>query len=64
MSKYNAEVRHGWLPSKVLEVFALSFKVWLFHAHLVHRLYFNSREVHISTLPGIRSGACPGGCKS
>ena len=36
-----------------------AFSELLFDAHQVHCLYFNTREIQISTLPGIRSGICP-----
>jgi biotin synthase len=63
MSPYKAEVRHDWLQPEVLDLFELPFNELLFNAHQVHRLYFNPREVQISTLLSIKTGACPEDCK-
>jgi len=62
MSTQKAEVRHNWSQSEVLELFEMPFNELLFHAHQVHRLYFNPREVQISTLLSIKTGACPEDC--
>lgn len=63
MSTHQAEVRHDWSQSEVLGLFELPFNELLFNAHQVHRLYFNPREVQISTLLSIKTGACPEDCK-
>jgi len=63
MNKHETEVRHDWLRSEVLDLFQLPFNELLFRAHQVHRLYFNPREVQISTLLSIKTGACPEDCK-
>jgi biotin synthase len=62
MSTHEVEIRHDWLQSEVLELFELPFNELLFRAHQVHRLYFNPREVQISTLLSIKTGACPEDC--
>ena len=62
MTTHEVEVRHDWRQSEVLELFELSFNELLFRAHQVHRLYFNPREVQISTLLSIKTGACPEDC--
>jgi biotin synthase len=62
MSTQKAEIRHDWSQSEVLELFELPFNELLFHAHQVHRLYFNPCEVQISTLLSIKTGACPEDC--
>ncbi|MBT8075140.1 MAG: biotin synthase BioB [Gammaproteobacteria bacterium] len=63
MSTDPSEVRHDWSRPEVMELFALPFNDLLFRAHQVHRLYFNPREVQISTLLSIKTGACPEDCK-
>ena len=63
MSNTEPEIRHDWLQPEVLDLFELPFNDLLFRAHQVHRLYFNPREVQISTLLSIKTGACPEDCK-
>ena len=63
MSNPEAEIRHDWLQSEVIDLFELPFNDLMFRAHQVHRLYFNPREVQISTLLSIKTGACPEDCK-
>ncbi len=59
----STEIRHDWMQSEVLDLFALPFNDLLFRAHQVHRLYFNPHKVQISTLLSIKTGACPEDCK-
>ena len=63
MSTHKAEIRHDWLQSEVMDLFELPFNELLFSAHQVHRLYFNPREVQISTLLSIKTGSCPEDCQ-
>ena len=63
MSTHEVEVRHDWSQTEVMDLFELPFNELLFRAHQVHRLYFNPREVQISTLLSIKTGACPEDCK-
>jgi len=63
MSNPEVEIRHDWLQSEVIDLFELPFNDLMFRAHQVHRLYFNPREVQISTLLSIKTGACPEDCK-
>jgi biotin synthase len=63
MSSPEPEIRHDWQQSEVLDFFELPFNDLLFRAHQVHRLYFNPREVQISTLLSIKTGARPEDCK-
>jgi biotin synthase len=63
MSTPYADIRHDWSQTEVLALFELPFNELLFRAHQVHRLYFNPREVQISTLLSIKTGACPEDCK-
>jgi biotin synthase len=62
MTSQEVETRHDWSQKEVLGLFELPFNDLLFHAHHVHRLYFNPREVQISTLLSIKTGACPEDC--
>lgn len=63
MSTAKAVIRHDWSQAEVMALFELPFNELLFRAHQVHRLYFNPREVQISTLLSIKTGACPEDCK-
>ena len=62
MTSREVETRHDWAQSEVLDLFELPFNELLFHAHQVHRLYFDPSEVQISTLLSIKTGACPEDC--
>lgn len=62
MTSHEIETRHDWSQPEVLGLFELPFNELLFHAHQVHRLYFNPSEVQISTLLSIKTGACPEDC--
>jgi biotin synthase len=62
MTASNAEIRHDWSQSEIVDLFELPFNELLFHAHQVHRLYFNPSEVQISTLLSIKTGACSEDC--
>jgi biotin synthase len=62
MTSREIETRHDWSQPEVLGLFELPFNELLFHAHQVHRLYFNPSEVQISTLLSIKTGACPEDC--
>jgi biotin synthase len=62
MSTREVKIRHDWSQSEVLNLFELPFNELLFNAHHVHRLYFNPREVQISTLLSIKTGACSEDC--
>jgi len=55
--------RHDWLQSEALYFFEAPFNDLLCRAHHVHRLYFNPREVQISTLLSIKTVVCPEDCK-
>ena len=62
MNTTPSDIRHDWSQSEVIDLFELPFNELLFLAHQVHRLYFNPREVQISTLLSIKTGACPEEC--
>jgi biotin synthase len=63
MNNPEAEFRHDWLQPEMLDLFELPFSDLLFRVHQVHRLYFNPREVQISTLLSVKTAACPEACK-
>jgi len=54
--------RHDWTRAEVRELFALPFPDLIFRAAQVHREYFDSSEVQISTLLSIKTGGCPEDC--
>src|SRR5215470_10770557 len=56
------EIRTDWTLNEVRELFALPFADLMFHAQRVHRANFDPREVQVSTLLSIKTGACPEDC--
>ncbi|MEZ5501741.1 MAG: biotin synthase BioB [Halioglobus sp.] len=56
------DIRHDWSRGEVEALFALPFNDLLFHAHSVHRRYFDPNRVQVSTLLSIKTGACPEDC--
>jgi biotin synthase len=57
-----ADIRTDWTREEVRALFALPFGELLFRAQLLHRKYFDAREVQISTLLSIKTGGCPEDC--
>jgi len=55
-------VRHDWTREEVRALFALPFPDLMFRAQTVHRMYFDPREVQVSTLLSIKTGGCPEDC--
>lgn len=55
-------IRHDWTRKEVRELFDLPFPDLMYEAQRVHRLYFDPREVQISTLLSIKTGGCPEDC--
>ena len=55
-------VRHDWTRAEVRELLDLPFPELMFEAQRLHRLYFDPREVQISTLLSIKTGGCPEDC--
>src|SRR5689334_17828178 len=58
----NPDIRHDWTSREVGALFALPFPELIFRAQTLHRKYFNSGEVQISTLLSIKTGGCPEDC--
>jgi biotin synthase len=55
-------IRHDWTRAEVRELLELPFPDLMFEAQRLHRLYFDPREVQISTLLSIKTGGCPEDC--
>jgi biotin synthase len=55
-------VRHDWAREEVRALFALPLPELIFRAQSVHRMYFDPRQVQISTLLSIKTGGCPEDC--
>lgn len=55
-------IRHDWTRQEVGTLLALPFPELMFEAQRLHRLYFDPREVQISTLLSIKTGGCPEDC--
>src|SRR5277367_5720401 len=58
----DGHVRHDWTRGEIHALFDLPFSDLLHRAQTVHRLYFDPREVQISTLLSIKTGGCPEDC--
>lgn len=56
-------MRHDWQKSEIQALFDLPFMDLLYRAHSVHRQYFETNKVQMSTLLSIKTGACPEDCK-
>lgn len=52
-----------WTLSQVTDLFAKPLLELLFEAQTVHRQHFDPRQVQVSTLLSIKTGACPEDCK-
>ncbi|MGP3591155.1 biotin synthase BioB [Vagococcus sp. WN89Y] len=52
-----------WTMSQVTELFEKPLLELLFEAQQVHRQHFDPRQVQVSTLLSIKTGACPEDCK-
>jgi biotin synthase len=55
-------IRHDWTRAEVRDLLELPFPDLMFEAQRLHRLYFDPREVQISTLLSIKTGGCPEDC--
>jgi biotin synthase len=55
-------IRHDWTRSEVRALLEMPFPELMFEAQRLHRLYFDPREVQISTLLSIKTGGCPEDC--
>jgi biotin synthase len=55
-------IRHDWTRSEIGALFDLPFPELMFRAQSIHRQYFDSTEVQISTLLSIKTGGCPEDC--
>ena len=60
--KMNTKVRHNWTSKEVELLFSRPFNDLLYAAQSIHREYFVSNEVQISTLLAIKTGGCPEDC--
>jgi len=56
------DIRHDWTRGEVRALFTLPFNELIFRAQSLHRIYFDAREVQISTLLSIKTGGCPEDC--
>jgi len=52
-----------WTMSQVTALFEKPFMDLMFEAQQIHRQYFDPRQVQVSTLLSIKTGACPEDCK-
>ncbi len=58
----HVDIRHDWSREEIATLFALPFADLIFRAASMHRKYFVSNEVQISTLLSIKTGGCPEDC--
>lgn len=52
-----------WTLSEVRKLFDMPFLELMYQAQQIHRKHFNSRQIQVSTLLSIKTGACPEDCK-
>lgn len=55
--------RQHWTLEQAQALFAKPFLELMFEAQQVHRQHFDPRQVQVSTLLSIKTGACPEDCK-
>ncbi|MGN8158954.1 biotin synthase BioB [Salinisphaera sp. RV14] len=55
-------LRHDWTRAEVETLFALDFPALMHRAQGAHRAHFDARDVQLSTLLSIKTGACPEDC--
>ncbi|MEC9022695.1 MAG: biotin synthase BioB [Pseudomonadota bacterium] len=53
---------HDWTQESVEKLFNEPFNDLLYHAQTLHRRFFDSNEIQISTLLSIKTGSCPEDC--
>lgn len=56
------ETRHDWTRDELQALWDLPFNDLVFEAQIVHRRWFKSHEVQMSTLLSIKTGGCPEDC--
>src|ERR1700693_6272292 len=61
-AEIKTDIRYDWSRDEVRALFALPFADLIFAAQTMHRKYFASNEVQISTLLSIKTGGCPEDC--
>ena len=55
-------VRHDWTLDEINALFALPLPDLMLQAQTAHRAHFDARDVQLSTLLSIKTGACPEDC--
>jgi biotin synthase len=55
-------IRHDWQVDEVLALFETPLNDLIFQAQILHRQYFNSQEIQLSSLLNIKTGKCPEDC--
>ncbi len=62
-TSYDTGLRHDFVVSEILDLFALPFSDLIFKAAEIHRKFHDPNSVQISTLLSIKTGSCPENCK-
>lgn len=57
-----SDIRHDWTREEVAAILAQPFNDLVFRAASLHRKYFDTREIQISTLLSVKTGGCPEDC--
>lgn len=63
MNDTESLIRSDWRSDEVEQLFSLPFSDLMFRAQQIHRQFFDSNRVQVSTLLSIKTGACPEDCK-
>ena len=56
------DLRHDWTIEELKEIYEKPLLELIYEAATVHRTYWNSREVQMSTLLSIKTGGCVEDC--
>ncbi len=57
-----ADIRHNWSLQEVDTLFNLPLTDLMFRAQNMHRRYFPTDQIQMSTLLSIKTGTCPEDC--
>jgi len=63
MTQPVSPIRHDWTRSEIATLFERPLLDVVYEAATVHRQFFDPRQVQLSTLLSIKTGACPEDCK-
>lgn len=57
------QLKNDWTKTEIQKIYELPFLDLVFQAQQIHRQYFQSNHIQVSTLLSIKTGKCPEDCK-